>query len=70
MTFDGKFTYHKGVKQSQNDIILGNLKALDNIETFIIHEISFNPSDRFPIVVTCKFHLRVEDFMSKAAADL
>ena len=67
--FDGKFTYYKGIKKSQNDIVLGDPKALDNIEKFVIHEISFNPSDHFP-VVTCKFPLRVKDFMSKAAADL
>ena len=68
--FDGKFTYYKGIKKSQNDIVLGNRKALDNIEKFVIHEISFNPSDHFPVIVTCKFPLRVEDFMFKAAAGL
>ena len=68
--FDGKFTYYKGNKKSQNDIVLGNRKALDNTETFIIHEISFNPSDHFPIIATCKFSLRVDDFMCAAAADL
>ena len=35
--FDGKFTFYKGRKKSQNDIILGNLKALNNIEKFTIH---------------------------------
>lgn len=68
--FDGKFTYYKGNKKSQNDIILGNHKALDCIENFTIHEISFNPSDHFPLVVNCNFSAGVEDHMPKAAADL
>ena len=68
--FDGKFTYYKGNKKSQNDIILGNHKALDCIEKFTIHEISFNPSDHFPLVVNCNFSAGVEDHMPKAAADL
>ena len=68
--FDGKFTYHKGNKKSQNDIVVANRKGLDSVEKFIIHEISFNPSDHFPVTVTCNFSLGVNDYMSVAAADL
>ena len=68
--FDGKFTYYKGDKKSQNDIILGNNKALDNIEQFTIHELSYNPSDHFPVVVACKFFPGINDYMPGAAADL
>ena len=68
--FDGKFTYYKGVKKSQNDIIVANRKALNCISKFDIHEISFNPSDHFPVIVACKFSPGVNDLMAAAAADL
>ena len=68
--FDGKFTFYKANKNSQNDIILGNQYALDNIEKFTIHEISFNPLDHFPVTVTCNFQLQAESFMANAASDL
>ena len=68
--FDGKYTFHKGNKKSQNDIILGNHTALDNVEKFIIHEISFNPSDDFPVVTICNILPRADNYMTKAATDL
>ena len=68
--FDGKFTFYKGDKRSQNDIVIGNKFALSMIDSFKIHEIGYNPSDHFPLVVTCRFSCRVEDFMNKAASDL
>ena len=61
--FDGKFTYYKDKKKSQNDVVLGNRVALENIESFTIHEISYNPSDHFPVTVKCNFPVRVEDSM-------
>ena len=68
--FDGKFTYYKDKKKSQNDIVLGNHVALDNIESFIIHELSYNPSDHFPVTVKCNFPVRADDSMCIAASDL
>ena len=40
------------------------------IDSFKIHEIGYNPSDHFPLVVTCRFTCRTEDYMNKAAGDL
>ena len=40
------------------------------IDSFKIHEIGYNPSDHFPLVVTCRFKCRTEDYMNKAAGDL
>ena len=68
--FDGKFTFYKGDKKSQNDIVLGNLQALEHIQSFTIHEISFNPSDHFPVIATCNFSAGAADHMCTAAADI
>ena len=68
--FDGKFTYYKDKKKSQNDIVLGNRVAIDNVESFTIHELSYNPSDHFPVTVKCNFPVRVDDSMCNAASDL
>ena len=68
--FEGKFTFYKAHKKSQNDIIIANKYALDMIDSFKIHEIGYNSSDHFPLVVTCQFSRRVEDFMNKASSDL
>ena len=68
--FDGKFTFYKADRKSQNDIVIGNKYALSMIDSFQIHEIGYNPSDHFPLVATCRFSSRPEDFMNKAASDL
>ena len=68
--FDGKCTFFKGDRKSQNDIVVGNKYALNMIDSFKIHEIGYNPSDHFPLVATCRFSCRVEDYMNKAAGDL
>ena len=69
-SFDGKFTFHKGNRKSQNDIVVGNPDALHNIESFTIHQLSFNPSDHFPVVASCNFPLCDKDVNSTAASDL
>ena len=68
--FDGKHTFYKANRKSQNDIVIGNLFALKMVKSYKIHEIGYNPSDHFPVVVNCKFSYRVEDFMNAAAVDL
>ena len=55
--FDGKFTFYKGKNKSQNDIVLANSKALNKMTSFCIHEISFNPSNHFPVIVTCTLRM-------------
>ena len=68
--FDGKFTFPKADRKSQNDIVIGNLYSLNMISSFTIHELGYNPSDHFPLVVTCNFPSRNNDFMNVAASDL
>ena len=68
--FDGNFTYYKGDKKSQNDLIIANKFALDCIQSFSIHELGYNLSDHFPIVADCKFPRCAEDFMCEASSDI
>ena len=68
--FDGKFTYTKGGRRSQNDQCLSNISGLENIKSFSIHDLDFNFSDHCPISVCVD--LRVQDnFLAKTvSADL
>ena len=68
--FDGKYTFHKADRKSQNDIVIGNLYSLNMISSFTIHELGFNPSDHFTLVVTCRFSPNIDDFLNAAAGDL
>ena len=56
---DGDFTFEKGGRKSQNDLILSNKHGLTLIREFKIHEIGWNPSDHTPVSV--KIDLDVTD---------
>ena len=43
--FESDFTFYKGNKKSQNDLILANMAALDAIKEFKVHNVMWNPSD-------------------------
>ena len=45
----GDFTFYKGDKKSQSDILIANLKGIKNIQTFKIKQLPWNPSDYVPI---------------------
>ena len=66
--FDGDFTFQKGGRKSQNDIILSNRTALQAIQNFKIHKEVWNPSDHCPVSVT--FELKVlKDMFGIVASD-
>lgn len=48
---DGDFTFDKGGRKSQNDLILANKYSLTLIREFKIHEVGWNPSDHTPVSV-------------------
>ena len=52
--FDGEFTFRKGNRKSQNDIILANRAAISTINEFTIHKEGWNPSDHAPVSVQCR----------------
>ena len=51
--FDGNSTFSKGNRKSQNDICISNASGLLNMDSFKIHDISFNFSDHCPISISC-----------------
>ena len=55
--FDGKFTFEKADRKSQNDICLTNLSGLKTIDSFTIHDIPFNFSDHKPISLCTNLNL-------------
>ena len=68
--FKSDFTFYKGNRKSQNDLILANLSALYAIEDFKVHNEIWNPSDHTPLSVTFKLNTVKSEFSSVASADL
>ena len=65
---DGWFTFHKGNRKSQNDLILTNEKGLTLIKKFKIHDIVTNPSDHTRISVELEVDARDDDSISVNAS--
>ena len=53
-----RFTFEKGGRESQNDILLANSTGLNSVEDFTIHRIGWNPSDHSPISVKVTLDIR------------
>ena len=68
--FDGKFTFHKGDRKSQNDIVLSNFKAIHCIRDFKIHELNWNPSDHCPVSTIMQITITDKNVRLNASADL
>ena len=68
--FRSYFTYQKGEKKSQNDLILANMAALEAINDFTVHDIMWNPSDHKPISVSFELKLRKGEFGVAASTDI
>ena len=48
--FDGKITFRKGERSSQNDTLIANGKGVRNREKFLIsNDLNWNPSDHAPV---------------------
>lgn len=70
ISMDGKFTFHKGGRKSQNDICLTNKCGLNNVSSFDIHEIGWNISDHFPVTVSCRFISENRSSAVEASSDI
>ena len=68
--FKSCFTYQKGEKKSQNDLILANMTALEAIKDFTVHDILWNPSDHKPISVSFELKLHKGEFGVAASNDI
>ena len=68
--FDGNFTFHKGSRMAQNDVILANQAALTVIKHFTIHREGWNPSDHYPISTECSLTFTKQSTGLSAAKDI
>ena len=68
--FDGDFTFYKGGRKSQNDILLSNMTALQSIKNFNIHKNLWNPSDHCPISVCFEMNVTRNEYGVLASEDL
>ena len=69
-TFDGNFTFRKGSRCAQNDVVLANQVALSFIKQFTIHREGWNPSDHYPISVECTLTFTKKSSGLSAAKDI
>ena len=69
-TFDGNFTFRKGTRCAQNDVVLANQVALSFIKQFTIHREGWNPSDHYPISVECTLTFTKKSSGLSAAKDI
>ena len=68
--FDGDFTFEKAGSKSQNDACITNVSGLRSVESFSIHDISFNFSDHKPISVSLKIPILAGVKSSLVAEDI
>ena len=68
--FDGNFTFQKGNRKAQNDILLANRAALSSIKNFIVHREGWNPSDHFPISAECRMTFKKDSVGVTASKDI
>ena len=69
--FDGKFTFQKDIRKSQNDVCISNKNGLNNISAFkIYNDIAFNFSDHTPISVTAEIQIDTTPRYSQVTQDL
>ena len=68
--FDGNFTFQKGTRRAQNDVLLANQAALSAIKHFTIHREGWNPSDHYPISSECSMTFTMKSTGLSAAKDI
>ena len=68
--FSSGYTFYKGDRKSQNDIILSNKSGLQSLEHFTLENIGWNPSDHVPISIVCKLSFKKRSIGKLASADI
>ena len=68
--FDGDYTFTKGDKKSQNNIIIANTVALKNIDKFKILDICWNPWNHKPVTLDIKLRPPNKDTIISATEDI
>ena len=67
---DGDFTFEKGGRRSQNDLILANKHSLSFIRSFRIHDIGWNPSDHSPVSINIDLDVTDHNIPVSASQDI
>ena len=67
---DGDFTFEKGGRKSQNDIVLANKYTLSVIRSFRIHEVGWNPSDHSPVSINIDLDVTDRNIPVAASLDI
>ena len=67
---DGGFTFEKGGRKSQNDLVFTNKHGLTHIRKFMIHEIGWNPSDHCPVSVEVDLDVTDKNLRVAASKDI
>ena len=69
--FDGKFTFNKGGRTSQNDIIIANNVGLQNTDSFTIYdELNWNPSDHHPVSAEVEISISRSNIRIASSGDI
>ena len=67
---DGNFTFEKGGRKSQNDLVIANQYSLSVIRGFKIHELGWNPSDHSPISINIDLDVTDRNIAVSASQDI
>ena len=68
--FDGKLTFQKADRKSQNDFCVSNLAGLEKITQFKIHDLPLNFSDHCPISLSLDLNIKSKSEIVLASADI
>ena len=66
----GDFTFEKGGRTSQNDLVLANKHSLPLIREFRIHQVGWNPSDHTPVSVNIDLDVTDHNLPLAASHDI
>ena len=67
---DGNFTFMKGDRKSQNDLILSNLSGISVIKSLRIHNTIWNPSDHTPVSIEVELDITDNNHAVLASTDI
>ena len=70
LSMGGDFTFMKGDRKSQNDLILSNSSGLSVIRNFVIHDTIWNPSDHTPVSIELELDVTDNNLAVVASADI
>ena len=68
--FSGDYTFLKGNRKAQNDLLLANQPALSTLKNFVIHKEGWNPSDHSPVSVECNMEFTSKSSGLSASKDI